>query len=81
MTPLTSIYDIFLDSITDDMYMEITKEETHNMLFSLLQNATHWFEFPRFNLYDFDAEKYNSDLTLEEMKILATYMIVEWFGQ
>ena len=83
MTSLSIIYDDFLDSITDDMYMELTPGETEGMLFSLFQNALPWFEFPRFNLYDFDKElmEYNCTLTNEEIKIIATYMIVEWLGQ
>lgn len=83
MTTFQKIYDSFLDSITDDMYMELNKEETNSMLFSLFESALPWFEFPRFNLfgYDKDLEEYNCDLTQEEIKIISTYMIVEWLGQ
>lgn len=83
MTPLSNIYDTFLSKITDDMYMEITVDETYNMLFDLFKSALPWFEFPRFNLYDYNEElaSYMIDLTHEEINIIATYMIVEWFGQ
>lgn len=83
MTDLQTIYNTFLDQITDDMYMEITKEETYSMLFSLFENSLPWFEFPRFNLFDYDKdlEFYNIDLTQEEVKIISIYMIVEWIGQ
>ena len=83
MTELSQIYDAFLTQTTDDMYMEITKEETYAMLFNLFKNALPWFEFPRFNLFDYDEElsKYNCVLTQEEIKIISTYMIVEWIGQ
>lgn len=83
MTPLSNIYDTFLSKITDDMYMEMTADETYNMLFDLFKSALPWFEFPRFNLYDYNEElaSYMIDLTLEEINIIATYMIVEWFGQ
>lgn len=82
-TPLTAIYNEFLASITDDMYMEITPEETYAQLFDLFKSSIHWFEFPRFNLYDFDevVQEYNCDLTMEEIKIISIYMIVEWIGQ
>jgi len=82
MTQLSVIYDSFLGQITDDMYMELTKDETYNMLFDLFENSLHWFEFPRFNLYGYDAEmqEYEYDLTQEEVKIIAMYMIVEWIG-
>lgn len=83
MTALVDIYNEFLSSITDDMYMELTEQETTAMLFDLFKSALPWFEFPRFNLYAFDTdtELYDHELTREEIKIIATYMIVEWLGQ
>ena len=83
MTELSQIYDAFLTQTTDDMYMEITRDETEAMLFNLFNNALPWFEFPRFNLFDFDKdlERYNCVLTQEEIKIISIYMIVEWIGQ
>lgn len=83
MTTFTSIYEVFYSKITDDMYMELSKEETEALCLELLESSLHWFEFPRFNLYDYnlDLEEYNIDLTKEEMNIIATYMVVEWLGQ
>lgn len=83
MTSFENIYNTFLSKITDDMYMELSKEETMPLLLELFENSLHWFEFPRFNLYDYDREieEYNIDLTQEEINIIATYMIVEWIGQ
>lgn len=83
MTPFEKIYNTFFSKITDDMYMELSKEETAALLSELLENSLHWFEFPRFNLYNYDMEKaqYNIFLTQEEINIIATYMIVEWLGQ
>ena len=83
MTTLNAIYDCFLDSITDDMYMELTRAETESMLFSLFEKALPWFEFPRFNIYNYDIDlmEYGFDLSIEEIKIIAIYMIVEWLGQ
>jgi len=82
MTQLQDIYDEFLSSITDDMYLELSQEETNTMLFDLFKSALPWFEFPRFNVYDYDVdlEIYNCDLIQDEIKIIATYMIVEWLG-
>lgn len=83
MTKFETIYSTFLSKITDDMYMELSPEETTSLLLELLENSLHWFEFPRFNLYDYDRTKgsYNVELTQEEVNIIATYMIVEWLGQ
>ena len=106
-TPFSIIYDNFLSKITDDMYMELTELDTFRMLEELLKAAMHKFEFPRFDITDFEENYidnvdtyegvesndeevvaiiygggyFNSVLTLEEINILSTYMIVEWLGQ
>ena len=46
-TPFSDIYDCFLAKITDDMYMELTEDETYQLLEQLLINAIPSFEFPR----------------------------------
>lgn len=90
MTPSSKIYNAFLGQITDDMYMELTKEDTEKMLFELLESALPWFEFPRQSLEietTINAEEdtedcyFVNDLTDEEIKIISVYMIHEWLGQ
>ena len=83
MTPFVKIYNVFFSKITEDMYMEMTEYQTKKIVFQLFENALPWFEFPRFNLYDYSPilEEYNINLTKEEINIIATYMIVEWLGQ
>lgn len=95
MTQLNLIYDDFLSRITDDMYMELTPEQTKGMLFKLLKQAKEWFEFPRKSLEIIEAEippedpegeptyekVIEGDLTNEEIGIIATYMVVAWLGQ
>jgi len=90
MTPSSKVYNAFLRQITDDMYMELTKEDTMKMLSELLDSAISWFEFPRQSLdvevpdeEEDDEEDFYfvNDLTDEEIKILATYMVQEWIGQ
>lgn len=80
MTPFKEIYDTFLGRITDDMYMELTKEDTIRDCKSILLSAIPGFEFPRFSLYDYDAdgEFYNIDLTREEINIFSYLMMMEW---
>lgn len=82
-TPFTAIYNSFYSKITDDMYMELTRQQTEAMVHELFLNAIHWFEFPRFDIYNFDADlgEYNIGLTMEQMNIISTYMVVEWLGQ
>ena len=53
-TSFVTIYDSFLNRVTDDMYMEITELETIEMLQDLLLNAIPRFEFPRVNLFDYE---------------------------
>jgi hypothetical protein len=52
-TPFQTIYDAFLSSITDDMYMEWTEEETYADIKNIFLSAMSGFQFPRFKLYDY----------------------------
>ena len=116
MTYFAKIYNRFLGKITDDMYMELTPEDTIRDLQRLLINAIPGFEFPRKNLNDFtiktevvfqedlnpadfvigvvwndlpneldtpsrvliEKSYFESDLTDEEIDILATLMMEGW---
>ena len=93
-TSFSKIYESFLSKITDDMYMQLTPEETYQILRQLLLSAIHKFEFPRQSL-DYQLKKikkendntiilkwyFTNRLTDEEINILSNYMIVEWLGQ
>lgn len=83
-TTFQEMYDFFLAGITDDMFMELTKEDTEAMLEEILLAAIPHFEFPRnkdlFNL-DLANKTFTAKLSLEEMMILRQYMISEWIGQ
>jgi len=52
-TPFSAIYNRFLEKITDDMYIELTPQDTLKDLRNLLIDAIPGFEFPRCNLYDY----------------------------
>ena len=52
-TLFTAVYNRFLGKITDDLYLELTPEDTIKDLQNLLINAIPGFEFPRQNLYDY----------------------------
>lgn len=82
-TTFSQIYRRFKAKITDDMYMELTPVETDSLLKELLLNALHHFEFPRVDIYNYneELEEYNISLTAEEQNIIATYMVVEWLSQ
>ena len=55
-TQFTEVYNRFLGKITDDMYIELTPQDTIRDLRNLLIDAIPGFEFPRHNLYDYVIE-------------------------
>ena len=55
-TQFTEVYNRFLGKITDDMYIELTPQDTIRDLRNLLIEAIPGFEFPRHNLYDYVIE-------------------------
>ncbi len=79
-TPFEEIYNRFFGKITDDMYLEWSEEDTRKDVKNILLDAIPGFEFPRFPLYDFDAdlEIFNSHLTSEEINIFALLMYNTW---
>ena len=115
-TPFAAAYNRFLGKITDDMYLELTPEDTIKDLRNLLIDAIPGFEFPRKVLSDYvidtqikaeadllpddfmmgvvwgdlgneldvnpdvmvEASSFNTDLTSEEINILAILMMCAW---
>ncbi len=93
-TPFSDVYSSFLSKITDDMYMELSPQDTYKILQELLLSALVKFEFPRVDLDYTILEEQNEEtgqiltkwifihkLSAQEINIIATYMIVEWIGQ
>ena len=72
-TLFTAVYNRFLGKITDDLYLELTPEDTLKDLQNLLINALPGFEFPRQNLYDYGikVEVLDEDEVLEDDFIIA----------
>ena len=52
-TLFATVYDRFLGKITDDLYLELTPEDTLRDLQNLLIHSIPGFEFPRKNLYKY----------------------------
>ena len=115
-TPFAAVYNRFLGKITDDMYLELTPEDTIKDLRNLLIDSIPGFEFPRKVLTDYtietkikaesalepedfmlgvvwgdlqseidvdpdvmiEASSFNTDLTSEEINILAILMMGAW---
>lgn len=79
VTTFEEMYDFFLAGITDDMFMEMTEEDTLELEEEILLAALPHFEFPRKNLFNLDLENktFSDVLTQEEMMIIRQYMISE----
>lgn len=55
-TPFSLVYNRFLEMVTDDMYIELTPEDTVKDLQRLLVTSIPGFEFPRKNLYNYEIK-------------------------
>lgn len=55
-TLFSTVYNRFLGKITDDMYIELTPEDTIKDLQNLLIDAIPGFEFPRANISDYEQK-------------------------
>lgn len=79
-TDFSLIYDNFLHTVTDDMYISWSEGETYEDLQGFLTSAIVNFRFPKKNLYDYDLDfqQFNVELTFEEIDIITTLMIIEW---
>ena len=71
-TPFTDVYNCFLGKITDDMYVELTPQDTIRDLRNLIIDAIPGFEFPRHNLYDYIIQTEVKD----EDKVLTSDFII-----
>lgn len=89
-TPFRVVYDRFLSKITDDLYLELTEEDTYADLQTIIINAIPGFEFPRFPIFNYQLVEYlsadgvtgmgyfESLLSSEEIDIISDLMMIEW---
>lgn len=88
MTPFTKVYNRFFDSITDNMYVEWTEQDTKKDVQNILVASIPEFEFPKqilkYELFDYNLEEFSddsyfyADLTDEEINILVNLMLIHW---
>ena len=73
-TLFATVYNRFLGKITDDMYLELTPEDTIKDLQNLIIDAIPGFEFPRQDLYNYQIkiEEIGEDELLPDDFILGT---------
>ena len=55
-TLFASVYNRFLGKVTDDMYLELTPEDTIKDLQNLIIDAIPGFEFPRQDLFSYEIK-------------------------
>ena len=83
-TPFSTIYDSFLTRVTSDMYMEFSELDTLQLLQDLLINAIPRFEFPRFNIFDYELGYLEGDTYKGEesdnKEVPATYWVGGFFN-
>lgn len=86
MTDLQVVYDAFLAKMLDDEWGVWEEEDMQEDWRAILQGALPWFKFPRVSLEiitdeETSTEKFEEDLSNEEIQILATYMKCEWLNR
>ena len=86
MTQLQVVYDAFLGKMLEDEWMNWDLEDIEADWRVLLNAALPWFKFPRVSLNivvdeEDDEEKFEADLSNEEIQIIATYMKCEWLNR
>ena len=72
-TKFSEVYNAFLGKITDDMYMELTPQDTLTDLQNLLKDAIPGFEFPKQTLeFSISNEYINSDMITDTDFVIST---------
>lgn len=73
-TSFSNIYKVFLGKITSDMFLELTEQDTKRLLQELLINSIPLFEFPRFDIFDYEEGE------LKEVEDEYGTSSTEWVG-
>ena len=72
-TTFVEVYNRFLNQITDDLYVELTLQDTLKDLQTMLLDALPQFEFPRKDLFDYTVNV----ATLEPTEVTEDDFVVE----
>lgn len=91
ITPFYLIIDRFFDKIEDDLYIELTYEDTVRDANRFLINSIPYFKFPKFAIFNYDSTYYVEEsefqgaflceVSEEEQTILADLMRVAWVSR
>jgi CRISPR/Cas system CMR subunit Cmr4 (Cas7 group RAMP superfamily) len=92
-TPFQELYKRFFSTVTEDMYLEWTEEETRADIKNIFISALPSFQYPRFKIYDYEktvdidteevfvGDSFNFLLDEEEIGIYVHLMIIEWISR
>jgi hypothetical protein len=82
-TPFDSIFQRFLNKVTDSQLASLPTENLESIMTEFLQSAIVRFRKCKQDLKNFDlnTQQFNADLTLEEIEILSLWMVYEWLNQ
>lgn len=80
MTNYSVIYDAFLAKILEDEWADWQMADIEADWRQILDAALPWFKFPRVSL-EKNALGFVSDLSNEEIQIIANYMKCEWLNR
>ena len=80
MTSYETIYKRFSKKITDFVFLDLSDEDTEELLFSYLMSSIAKFRKCESDLSerDEDSKAFKNDLLNEEIEILALMMVEEW---
>lgn len=83
-TSFATIYDSFFARVTSNMYMEMTELDTLEQVQDLLLNAIPSFEFPRFDIFDYEEGYLEfgiyKGIESENNEVPATYWVGGFFN-
>lgn len=79
-TPYEKIYESFLPKLQSYEIYEMTEDDVKDCLHDYLISATAKFHVCRKDLNDRDdlLQRFNSELSIEEIEILSNYMVLEY---
>lgn len=78
-TPYSTVDNVFLDKITDDMLLSMSNENLLKTLNTYRRSAAAKFkQCPKMGTFDRDRAAFEQELTDEEIEILSNLMVIEW---
>lgn len=83
MTPFSTVFQRFLNKVTDQNLASLPSENLESIMTDYLQSSVVRFRKCKQDIKNIDItnQQFNVNLTLEEIEILANWMVYEWTNQ